>query len=53
MAAEAIYNAISSSRPPRRLVLGDDALQAVRSKLDYMKKELADWAAVSMGTSFQ
>lgn len=52
-AAEAIYNAVSSSHPPRRLVLGDDALQAVRSKLDYMKKELADWAAVSMGTSFQ
>jgi len=51
-AAEAIYNAVSSEHPPRHLVLGDDALQAVRSKLDAMNKELADWAAVTTGTSF-
>ncbi len=51
-AAEAILQAVDSPSPPLRLVLGADALQAVRDKLAQMTQELERWEATTLATLF-
>jgi NAD(P)-dependent dehydrogenase (short-subunit alcohol dehydrogenase family) len=50
--AEAIIQAVDSPTPPLRLPLGDQALEAIRAKLDDQRAELDAWADVSRATAF-
>jgi NAD(P)-dependent dehydrogenase (short-subunit alcohol dehydrogenase family) len=50
--AEAIIRAIESPNPPLRLPLGEDAIQAIRAKLDAQRTELEGWAEVGGATGF-
>jgi NAD(P)-dependent dehydrogenase (short-subunit alcohol dehydrogenase family) len=50
--AEAIIRAIESPNPPLRLPLGEDAIQAVRAKLEEQRTELDAWAEVGGATGF-
>jgi NAD(P)-dependent dehydrogenase (short-subunit alcohol dehydrogenase family) len=49
-AVEAILLAVSSPRPPLRLVLGADALAKVRRKIAGLEEELRHWEALSRAT---
>jgi NAD(P)-dependent dehydrogenase (short-subunit alcohol dehydrogenase family) len=49
--AKAIAQAVAADDPPRRLVLGDEALQAVRQTLDGRRRELDAWEALSVSTA--
>ncbi len=51
-AAQAILRAVDSPNPPLRLVLGADALQAVRGKLEQMTQEADEWEPTTLGTAF-
>ena len=51
-AAAAILVALQSDQPPLRLVLGDDAVDAVSGSLDGAKAELAAWEHVGRSTAF-
>ena len=51
--ASAIVEAAASDDPPRRLVLGEEALQAVRQTLDGRRRELDVWEEVSVSTAFR
>ena len=51
-AAAAIVQAVEAPEPPRRLVLGTDALELVRQKPAQMTAELARWESVSLRTAF-
>lgn len=51
-AAEAIIQVVESDQPPLRLVLGEDAVNAVESKLNSLKAELDSWKEVSLNTGF-
>jgi len=51
LVASAIIDAVSAERPPLRLVLGEEALGAVREKLDRQARELATWERVAMETA--
>lgn len=51
-AAEAILQAVAAEKPPLRLLLGKDAVQAARQKLDAVRQDLDAWEAVSTGTDF-
>jgi NAD(P)-dependent dehydrogenase (short-subunit alcohol dehydrogenase family) len=51
-AAEAILTALDSDRPPLRLVLGNDAVDAVGAALVGARAELADWESVGRATAF-
>ncbi len=51
-AAAAILIALQSDQPPLRLVLGDDAVDAVSGSLDGAKAELAAWERVGRSTAF-
>jgi NAD(P)-dependent dehydrogenase (short-subunit alcohol dehydrogenase family) len=50
--AEAIIRAIESPNPPLRLPLGEDAIEAIRAKLDQQRDELEAWAEVGAATAF-
>jgi NAD(P)-dependent dehydrogenase (short-subunit alcohol dehydrogenase family) len=50
--AAAMLRAIDSPDPPLHLVLGPEAVQAVRDKLDAQLRELDAWAEVGAGTGF-
>ncbi len=50
-AVEAILLAVSSPRPPLRLVLGADALAKVRRKMAGLEEELRHWEALSRTAS--
>jgi NAD(P)-dependent dehydrogenase (short-subunit alcohol dehydrogenase family) len=50
--AEAIIDAVNAEKPPLRLVLGADALTAVRAKLDAVRDEVTVWESVSLATTF-
>jgi NAD(P)-dependent dehydrogenase (short-subunit alcohol dehydrogenase family) len=50
--AAAMLRAIDSPDPPLHLVLGPEAIQAVRDKLDAQLRELDAWAEVGAGTGF-
>ena len=51
-AAAAILIALQSDQAPLRLVLGDDAVDAVSGSLDGAKAELAAWEHVGRSTAF-
>jgi NAD(P)-dependent dehydrogenase (short-subunit alcohol dehydrogenase family) len=51
-AAAAILIALQSDEPPLRLVLGNDAVDAVTGSLDSAKAELAAWERVGRSTVF-
>lgn len=48
-AAEAIVQAVEASEPPRRLLLGNGAVDFAYAKLEAMKKDFDAWEAVSRG----
>lgn len=52
LAAQAIVQAIQSSKPPRHLLLGNAAFDAAMAKLDELRKEFAEGDAVSRGADF-
>lgn len=51
-AATAILAAVGAERPPLHLLLGPDAILHVGRKLGALQSEIAEWAPVSVGTSF-
>ncbi|BAZ70658.1 short-chain dehydrogenase/reductase SDR (plasmid) [Fischerella sp. NIES-4106] len=51
-AALAMMKAVDSDNPPLRLVLGEDAISAINTKLDSVKAELDAWTEVSVDTTF-
>ena len=51
-AAEAIIEALSSDKPPRRLVLGEMGYNAVRKKWGDFLDETKAWEATSLGADF-
>lgn len=51
-AAAAIIDVVESERPPVRLLLGNDTIAAVESKLAHVQAELAQWRGVSASTDF-
>ena len=51
-AAQAMIKVVESDNPPMRLVLGEDALQATRHKIETFQKELNEWEEVTLSTSF-
>jgi NAD(P)-dependent dehydrogenase (short-subunit alcohol dehydrogenase family) len=51
-AALALLTLIEAQDPPARLLLGDDALGLVSQKLEYVRREMAAWDAVSRSTNF-
>ena len=50
-AARAIVATLDTEEPPLRLVLGADAVEAIRNKLDSTQAELDRWEAVSRDTA--
>lgn len=51
-AAQAVLKLLDAPNPPTRLFLGDDALQLVEQKIEAMRREIAEWEAVSRSTNF-
>src|SRR3954447_1456086 len=51
-AAQAIIAALDADEPPLRLVLGEDALGNIRSRLSQLSDELATWEDLSRNTAF-
>jgi NAD(P)-dependent dehydrogenase (short-subunit alcohol dehydrogenase family) len=51
-AAQAIIAALDADAPPLRLVLGEDALGNIRSRLAQLSDELATWEDLSRNTAF-
>lgn len=52
-AAKAIIQAVESDKPPLRLVLGADALGAIREKLSSVSEEISAWEEITINTSFE
>jgi NAD(P)-dependent dehydrogenase (short-subunit alcohol dehydrogenase family) len=52
-AAQAILAAVEADAPPALLLLGPDALSAVRGVIDAQLAELTEWEATSRGTDLQ
>jgi NAD(P)-dependent dehydrogenase (short-subunit alcohol dehydrogenase family) len=50
-AAQAILAALDADEPPLRLVLGGDAIDNIRARLDQLTGELARWEEVGRGTA--
>ncbi|KAB0681373.1 oxidoreductase [Aureimonas leprariae] len=50
--ARAIIAAVESERPPVHLLIGGDALDQLRAKLDDMRRETDAWENVTRGTDF-
>jgi len=51
-AARAILAAVASGRPPRHLLLGNDAYEGAMAKLDELHKDFAAGEAVARGADF-
>jgi NAD(P)-dependent dehydrogenase (short-subunit alcohol dehydrogenase family) len=51
-AAQAILSLVNSDKPPAHLVLGPDAVRAVREKLSAMQSEITAWEPTSLSTNF-
>jgi NAD(P)-dependent dehydrogenase (short-subunit alcohol dehydrogenase family) len=51
-AAQAIIDAVEAENPPSRLVLGKDAVEAIRQKMSLVTAELDKWEAVSHAMDF-
>jgi NAD(P)-dependent dehydrogenase (short-subunit alcohol dehydrogenase family) len=52
-AAQAMIEVVESPNPPLRLVLGADAVGAIRDKLASVEAELDTWEPVSLSTAFE
>jgi NAD(P)-dependent dehydrogenase (short-subunit alcohol dehydrogenase family) len=52
LAAEAIIRVVEAGDPPLRLALGDDAIAAIRGKLDQQLGELDAWERVGTSTAY-
>ena len=50
--ARAIIKAVEAERPPVHLLIGGDALDQFRAKLDDMRRETDAWENVTRGTDF-
>ena len=50
--AAAIVKAVESSDPPLRLTLGEEAVEAVREKLEGQRKDLDAWQELSTATGY-
>jgi NAD(P)-dependent dehydrogenase (short-subunit alcohol dehydrogenase family) len=50
-AARAILTAMSSAKPPLRLVLGGDAIDRIRQRLGDLQNELSQWEELGRATS--
>jgi short-subunit dehydrogenase len=48
--ALAMMEAVDAAEPPRRLVLGVDAMGMIRDKIESQRKEIDRWQAVSAAT---
>lgn len=53
LGAQAIIKVVEAENPPLHLVMGSDALERTRAKLEAMNKNLDAWEAVSKSTDFQ
>jgi NADP-dependent 3-hydroxy acid dehydrogenase YdfG len=51
-AVHAMMQVVDSPNPPLRLVLGKQALQRLRTKLDSLQKEVAAWESTTIGADF-
>ncbi len=51
-AVHAMMKVVDSPNPPLRLILGSQALQRVRAKLDSVQKEIAAWESVTLNADF-
>jgi len=51
-AAQAIVEAVGSSKPPHHLLLGNAAYEAATFKLEELRKEFGAWEAVTRGADF-
>jgi hypothetical protein len=50
-AAAAIAAAVDARNPPLRLVLGADAIQGIRTRLERVGDELSEWEPVGRDTA--
>ena len=50
-AAQAILTALDAPDPPLRLVLGGDAIDSIRNRLESLASELSQWEAVGRDTA--
>jgi len=53
LGARAIIAAIEAEKPPVHLLIGGDALDQLRTKLDEMRRETDAWEAVTRGTDIK
>ena len=51
-AAEAIVKAVNADTPPLHLLLGKPGLEFVRTKLNALQKNIADWEEVTLGADY-
>ena len=51
-AAHAIVKAVESTKPPHRLLLGNEAYDGALSKLDELRKEFSAWESVAREADF-
>jgi len=51
-AAQALLQLVDAAEPPTQLLLGSDALNRTRQKLDRVADEIAQWEAVTRSTDF-
>jgi NAD(P)-dependent dehydrogenase (short-subunit alcohol dehydrogenase family) len=51
-AAQAIVKAVESAKPPHHLLLGNNAYEGAKAKLEVLRKEFVTWEAVSRGADF-
>jgi len=51
-AVNAIVLAIESDNPPHHLLLGNDAFEGAKAKLEVLRKEFSAWEAVTRGADF-
>jgi hypothetical protein len=51
-AAAAILAALEAETPPLRLALGNDAVDAIATHLDSVRRDLQTWESVSRQTDF-
>jgi NAD(P)-dependent dehydrogenase (short-subunit alcohol dehydrogenase family) len=53
LAARAILTALDAEEPPLRLVLGADAIDNIRGRLERVSNELAEWEEVGRATAIE
>ncbi|WP_300754834.1 oxidoreductase [Janthinobacterium sp.] len=51
-AAQVLLKMVEEEQAPRHLLLGSDALQLVRARIDALSAELDQWEAVSLSTDY-